>query len=930
MMGSLDDRSDDEYSVIGDKGEISFIDYQRDQSVCNYDLNEDDPVLVSVPFAFVDGKPRSVFVGETAADSISITNNTDDQIDIWSIKIYASTPENSFMLSLMEPVSENSGVNAIQGFLESFCLEDRVLQPGETLTVWLSCKPKEIGLYTSVVHIDAGDKIERVVFLLVDNKISRSLVSKKPYVRGTRKKHFDVDTYVVGSRPARITTRFKKRLPKYPIPKEVRELIENKQIPAAIRGGLTRENYAPFFKTLVNMEELKLEDDMRSFDMENVTMRRKGTQYLTLEVPGLAERRPSLVHGDFIFVKLASDEAASSTPYQGYIHRVEADEIYLKFAKDVHVRHRDESLYNVQFSYNRANMRRLYQAVDAAKDLDEAMLFPSNLQRKRRISTTPLVPFNHILNEEQIRSVEMILGCKGGPPYVVYGPPGTGKTMTIVEGIMQLYENRADTRILICTPSNSAADHILEKLLGEEVVKIKENEIFRLNATNRAYEDVKPDHIRFCFFDELVFKCPPIRALMRYRIIISTYMSAYLLSAEGVERGHFSHIFLDEAGQASEPESMIPLSNLCQHDTVVVLAGDPMQLGPVVYSKTAEDYGLGKSYLERLFDCEFYLDGDENFVKKLIRNYRSHPEILHLPSELFYNGELIACKDDARCLSTEVNLIPNCKFPVLFIGIQGCDEREGNNPSWFNRIEASKVIQVIERIIACEEINENDIGVITPYRQQVLKLKTSLESLDLPNIKIGSVEQFQGQESKVIIVSTVRSTIKHNEFDRVHCLGFLSNPRRFNVAITRAISLLIIVGNPHIITKDPYWNKLLWYCVDNNSYQGCALPERVEESVEDYAGYEEEIPQQGEENDYYEEPHQTETPLPKAGHRCDITMRVDNKLGDGLLDVAFRSEGGTRARHDYRIALAFVVCLRGFRLGTCQYSPCLAFSRDRS
>lgn len=259
-MESLDDRSDDEYSVIGDKGEISFIDYQRDQSVCSYDLNEDDPVVVSVPFAFVDGKPRSVFVGETAADSISIRNNTDDQIDIWRIEIYASTPENSFVLSLMEPVSENSGENSIQGFVGSFSLEDRGVQPRETLTVWLSCKPKEIGLYTSVVHIGVGnDTIERVVFLLVDNKISRSLVAKKPYVRGTRKKHFDVETYVVGPRPARITTYFKKRLPQYPIPKDVRELIENKQIPDAIRGGLTKENYAPFFKTLVNIEELKLE-----------------------------------------------------------------------------------------------------------------------------------------------------------------------------------------------------------------------------------------------------------------------------------------------------------------------------------------------------------------------------------------------------------------------------------------------------------------------------------------------------------------------------------------------------------------------------------------------------------------------------------------------------------------------------------------------
>lgn len=64
------------------------------------------------------------------------------------------------------------------------------------------------------------------------------------------------------------------------------------------------------------------------------------------------------------------------------------------------------------------------------------------------------------------------------------------------------------------------------------------------------------------------------------------------------------------------------------------------------------------------------------------------------------------------------------------------------------------------------------------------------------------------------------------------------------------------------IRQDPYWNKLLWYCVDNNSYQGCALPERVEEFVKDYASYEEEIPQHGEENNWDEEPRQTEAPLP--------------------------------------------------------------------
>ncbi|KAL4642335.1 hypothetical protein ACB092_02G009000 [Castanea dentata] len=91
--------------------------------------------------------------------------------------------------------------------------------------------------------------------------------------------------------------------------------------------------------------------------------------------------------------------------------------------------------------------------------------------------------------------------------------------------------------------------------------------------------------------------------------------------------------------------------------------------------------------------------------------------------------------------------------------------------------------------------------VLTPYMQLVLKLKNTLESLEMTDIKCGSVKQFQGQEKKVIIISTVRSTIKHNEFDRTYFLGFLSNPSRFNVAVTRAISLLVIIGNPHIINR---------------------------------------------------------------------------------------------------------------------------------
>lgn len=135
------------------------------------------------------------------------------------------------------------------------------------------------------------------------------------------------------------------------------------------------------------------------------------------------------------------------------------------------------------------------------------------------IKANPFVPFTSKLNEEQKQSVEMILNCTGAPPYVIYGPPGTGKTMTLVEAILQIYTNRKNTRILVCAASNNAADHILEKLTKNSVVVgIKENEIFRLNATSRPFEDLQQDYIRFCYFEDCIFKCPPPKALRRYRL----------------------------------------------------------------------------------------------------------------------------------------------------------------------------------------------------------------------------------------------------------------------------------------------------------------------------------------------------------------------------------------------------------------------------
>ena len=119
---------------------------------------------------------------------------------------------------------------------------------------------------------------------------------------------------------------------------------------------------------------------------------------------------------------------------------------------------------------------------------------------------------------------------------------------------------------------------------------------------------------------------------------------------------------------------------------------------------------------------------------------------------------------------------------------------------------------------------QQEIGVITPYNKQMLKLQRLLKGADLGDVKVGSTELFQGQERRVIIISTVRSDEDFLGFDRKHNLGFLDNPKRFNVSITRAKALLIIVGNPAVLKQDQHWGALLRLAIDKGAYTGVPPP----------------------------------------------------------------------------------------------------------
>ncbi|NXT46267.1 M10L1 helicase, partial [Pluvianellus socialis] len=444
--------------------------------------------------------------------------------------------------------------------------------------------------------------------------------------------------------------------------------------------------------------------------------------------------------------------------------------------------------------------------------------------------------FNPMLNEQQKLAVKRILSGECRPtPYVLFGPPGTGKTVTVIEAILQIHYTLPDSRILVCAPSNAATDLICLRL--HQTNQLKPGAMVRVNASFRSLEQIDDVVKPYCKDGEDIWKAS------WFRIIITTCSSAGMFYQTEIRLGHFTHVILDEAGQASEPESLIPIGLISEANGQIVLVGDPKQLGPVIKSKIALTFGLNMSLLERLTSRDLYLRDEDAFsacgaynpllITKLVKNYRSHSALLALPSKLFYHKELEVCADTSVVTSLlNWGKLPRKGFPLIFHGIRGSETREGHSRSWFNPTEAVQVMQYCCHLAKNENaaVPVTDIGVITPYRKQVEKIKFLLRSIDLADIKVGTVEEFQGQEYMVIILSTVRSQedLLTNGFDDKYCLGFLSNPKRFNVAITRAKALLIVVGNPHVLVKDPCFCALLEYSITNRVYVGCDLPSELE------------------------------------------------------------------------------------------------------
>lgn len=424
-------------------------------------------------------------------------------------------------------------------------------------------------------------------------------------------------------------------------------------------------------------------------------------------------------------------------------------------------------------------------------------------------------------NDEQKLAVKNVVNqTSKAMPFIIFGPPGTGKTSTLVEAVAQIVTLNPKSRILISVNSNSACDEI-----GERLIKILSvNKVFRFYAPSfeRKMEKVHPKLKPISNLKNGYNVYPTYQEFYSYNVVISTLVNCGRFIIAKICPKHFNYLFIDECASMAECYAAIPIAVCTQQNKItasLVLCGDHKQLGPIFNTHHNDRFGFSISLMERVLLLDQYKRDpkyNSDIAIKLVQNFRSHRSILEYSSVQFYNGELKACQSkDIANFAIGWYLLPNKNFPVLFHSIFTASEKEGT--STYNMTELYKtkfyVDILLKNGINGKKVRPMDIGIVCPYNAQRTKLKNLIGN----NIEIGTVEYYQGREKKIIIFSAVRS--------QTPTLGFLRNEKRLNVALTRAKSLLIVMGNPETLYRNHYWREFIRYCSANKAIVGWA-PEK--------------------------------------------------------------------------------------------------------
>jgi predicted DNA helicase len=473
---------------------------------------------------------------------------------------------------------------------------------------------------------------------------------------------------------------------------------------------------------------------------------------------------------------------------------------------------------------------------------------------------------NPILNTSQQLAIEK--GLDETPVFLIHGPPGTGKTTTLSTLIQQYI--KANKKVLVTAPSNTAVDNILEKLIKEDLqlvrignpIKVadsllncsldvqlqehasyqnangiwskaqllqkeqqdyipatgqnkrglKDEAIIHHAKLKKAYRGIPQSQLRKMakwlqlqneinrLYDQAnTLQQEAIDSIIdRSQVVFATNAGA---GSELLKDTIFDVVCIDEATQSTEPESLIALTK----GRKWVLAGDHQQLPPTV--KSARAIGLKESLFERLLK----LNGN-GISQMLSIQYRMNKQIMSFSNEQFYENKLHAHPANAGHsladlpsyaayplhLDISPEVTESSKAVVFINASEGQEKAIAEGFSFYNEGEQILVQKVADNLLSSRLFPE-DIGIISPYDQQVSQLKRKLKDYQ---IEIKTVDGFQGREKEVIIISLVRA----NSYGK---LGFLKDYRRLNVAITRAKRKLIIIGHADTLKQDAVYNKFL-------------------------------------------------------------------------------------------------------------------------
>ena len=432
------------------------------------------------------------------------------------------------------------------------------------------------------------------------------------------------------------------------------------------------------------------------------------------------------------------------------------------------------------------------------------------------------------LNASQQRAVNKTLCCRD--VMVVHGPPGTGKTTTLVEAVYETL--RREPQVMVCAQSNAAVDWICGKLIDRGVPVLRVGNPARvddkvLSATYERQFEAHPDYPELWVVRKAIREVSAGRRRMsradtsalfnrlhnlrrravelEVKILVEIFESARVVAStlvgsdNAVLKGRrFTTLYIDEAGQALEAACWIAIRKADR----VIFAGDHCQLPPTVKSVEAERAGLSRSLMESVVDkCR-------SAVELLTVQYRMNEAIMRFSSDWFYGGRLQAA-EEVKCrgildFDSPVEWLDTSEmdFSEKYVSATGGRVNPDEGEFMLDSLEA-----YIKRIGEKRVEDENlDFAVISPYKAQVSWLRRNAKKRNVlrrlkGKIAINTIDGFQGQERDVVFISLVRS----NDDGKI---GFLSDLRRMNVAMTRARMKLVIIGSAATLTRHPFYEKL--------------------------------------------------------------------------------------------------------------------------